>query len=246
MSKRSKKIREICAYGIIAPHETERHEALLKNIGKFENNQISEAIFPKFRKIPCAKEIQKASIKRCNRQLSLAEMGCLLSHRKVWKTFARSDYSLALVLESDSEIQNIDLVNKVLEEYGDSFDLFFFGAYNGRIKLRHSTTLSLGNGYKIGVPLETTIFCAYGYMINKVASLYLLKATRRAAWPVDYWKEWLVHNKHLYQIRVGAVTPEVISTWETPSSIQSAKVNILSDFKAFLVDIFNSLRAFFR
>jgi GR25 family glycosyltransferase involved in LPS biosynthesis len=197
---------------------------LLAAMEGFANRQTVDAIFPKLHSVPWIQQLLQTGMMRCGRQLNPGEFGCLLSHRKAWKSFLKSDFSTALILESDSEIRDKELVRKIIEEYGERFDILFLGSYHGRTKLKRSTAESLGGSLRIGTPLANTLYCAYGYVINKESAIYLLRRTGKVSWPVDYWSKWLNDDSRNYRIRVAAVVPELISTWAAPSNIQDSHV----------------------
>jgi glycosyl transferase, family 25 len=215
---------DLCVYGIIAKHETERMPTLMAAMGGFDNRQTVDAVFPKFRSVPWLPKLQHTSRIRCQRQLNPGELGCLLSHRKAWKSFLKSDYTHALILESDSEIDDKHMVCQIIENYTERFDILFLGSYHGRTKLKRSTAELLGGNHRIGTPLANTLYCAYGYAINKKAARYLLQQTGKVSWPIDYWSKWLADDCGNYRIRTGAVVPEMISTWAAPSTIQDILV----------------------
>jgi glycosyl transferase family 25 len=241
---------DLCVYSIIAGHETERMSRLVATVGRFSHQQMVDAIFPKHRSVPWLRQLQQTSMIRCNRELNPGELGCLLSHRKAWKSFYNSTNSYALILESDAEILDEEMVCRILNDYRERFDILFLGSYHGRTKLRRSTTESLDGNRRIGTPLANTLYCAYGYAINKVTAEYLLQQTIKVCWPVDFWKKWLMDENHRYRIRVGAVVPEVISTWAASSTIQDMQVVQTAEklprrVKYLLGEIKNSIIGFF-
>jgi len=241
---------DLCIYGIIAAHETERMPRLLSAMEGFANRQTVDAIFPELHSVPWVQQLLQTSMMRCGRPLNPGEVGCLLSHRKAWKSFLKSGFTTAIILESDSEIRDKELVHKIIEDYGERFDILFLGSYHGRTKLKRSTAESLGGILRIGTPLANTLYCAYGYVINKEAASYLLRRTGKVSWPVDYWNKWLNDYSGNYRIRVAVVVPEVISTWAAPSTIQEIHVvqsaeKLPRRVKYFLGEIKNSIIGYF-
>ena len=216
----------------------------------FANRHIIDAIFPRLLTVPWLGQLQQKSMTRCHRQLSPSELGCLLSHRKTWKSFLKSGYARALILESDSVVSDTGIVNRIIEDFGKRFDIIFLGSYHGRTKLKRSTVESLDRNVRIGTPLANTLYCAYGYSINKDAASYLLQQTGQASWPVDYWAKWLTDDRNNYRIRVSAVVPEVITSWAAPSTIQDIHVvqsaeRLPRRIKYFLGEIKNSVIGYF-
>jgi GR25 family glycosyltransferase involved in LPS biosynthesis len=241
---------DLCVYGIIAKHEIERMPTLMDAMGGFAHQLTIDAIFPKYRSVPWLRQLQETSMVRCNRQLNPGELGCLLSHRKAWKSFLKSDHTHALILESDSVINDTGMVCRILEDHHERYDILFLGSYHGRTKLKRSTAGSLGGCRKIGTPLANTLYCAYGYTLNKEAARYLLQQTGKVSWPVDYWNKWLVDGCGDYRVRVGAVVPEVISSWAAPSTIQNIQVVQTAEklprrVKYFIGEIKNSIIGYF-
>jgi hypothetical protein len=99
------------------------------------------------------------------------------------------------------------------------------------------------------VPLKSTLYCAYGYLISTRGASHLLDATSKATWPVDYWRVWLASPSSDFAVRVGAVVPEVISTWDNQSSIQDADLVEAADqlprrIKDFMADVKHTVHAY--
>ena len=132
----------------------------------------------------------------------------ILSHRKIWAKIAEDNTDEHfLVLESDSRIIKPELLNS---ETAEKYDLFFWGAWNGYASLKRST---VKNG--VGEPLIKSVYGAYGYSLNAKAAAYLLKKTAKVAYPVDMYKRFV----DTAEISLGAIVPEVISTWRTSDSL---------------------------
>jgi hypothetical protein len=112
-----------------------------------------------------------------------------------------------LVLESDSRIMKPEHLKA---ETAEKYDLFFWGAWNGYASLKRSTRK---NG--VGEPLIKSVYGAYGYSLNAKAARYLLENTSRVAYPVDMYKRYVDPS----EISLGAIVPEVISTWRTSDSM---------------------------
>ena len=115
----------LCVYGIIARHEIERLPVFMHGIGKFERYHIIDAIYPKLRKVPWENKLIESGMSRINRRLGQGELGCLLSHRKAWKSFLNSKDATALILESDSIIPDVGKVQRVIKQHREEFDIIF-------------------------------------------------------------------------------------------------------------------------
>ena len=95
-------------------------------------------------------------------------------------------------------------------ETAEKYDFFFWGAWNGYASLKKSTVQ-----HGVGEPLIKSVYGAYGYSLNAKAARYLLQKTARIAYPVDMYKRFVDPS----EISLGAIVPEVISTWRTSDSL---------------------------
>ena len=89
-----------------------------------------------------------------------------------------------------------------------------------------------------------SLYGTYGYSLNPAAAKYLLKQSKQINHPVDYYKCYVNPN----EVRLGAIQPEVVSTWQTTESTIRA-VNMWSRIKHFIIiNIFyirNQIKAYF-
>lgn len=113
-----------------------------------------------------------------------------------------------LVLESDSEIKLEEVLIANFVRISKAYDLFFWGAWEGHMQVYRSTRKQLSPGIDFGNPFIKTVYCTYGYSLNKKAAAYLLRQTRKAAYPVDQFKRFIREG----ELRIGGVVPEVIAT----------------------------------
>jgi GR25 family glycosyltransferase involved in LPS biosynthesis len=196
------------AFVLFAEHETERQshvEALRTVLPALE---LVEPIFPSRIQVPFLEAMVEKSRARTGKALLSTEIGVILSHRKIWAKIAKEKTNdHFLVLESDSRILKPELLKA---EKVEKYDLFFWGAWNGYTSLKRS---SVKNG--VGEPLIKSIYGAYGYSLNSKAAAYLLKKTAKVAYPVDMYKRFVDPA----EISLGAIVPEVISTWRTSDSL---------------------------
>jgi GR25 family glycosyltransferase involved in LPS biosynthesis len=75
---------------------------------------LFEAIYPSLTRVPFLPALIEASKIKTGKSLLPAEIGCLLSHRKVWQQIIQMDIAdnqHCLILESDSTINNLSLLN---------------------------------------------------------------------------------------------------------------------------------------
>lgn len=207
---------------------------------------FEEAVYPSHSKVPFMTRLLDLSFERTGYRLKEGELGCLLSHRRVWhkicKTEADQD-ELFLVLESDSCIQNLEVMEEVYHKMAAQFDLFFWGAWEGHMKLFRSTRQPITGAYTIGVPFIKTVYCTYGYALNKKAAAYLLRQTRKISHPVDQFK-FIIPD---HRLRIGGVMPELISTnGKEKSYIRTHRNKLREALLFFLLDIRNGIVCFFK
>lgn len=225
----------------------------LERIGQVQNltSQLPllakvEAIYPAHQKIPFLQQLLKRSFERTGHALSNGELGCLLSHRKVWQMIVAKNNDpeqTYLVLESDSSIVSLDLLTHQFESMSKEFDLFFWGAWEGHMKLCRSTVHKNKDGFVYGKPLLKSVYCTYGYSLNKRAAQLLLKRTKKIAYPVDQFKKMIIED----ELRMGGVNPEVISTiGQRQSYIQKNRNQLKEFFWWILLDFKNSIICYFK
>lgn len=206
---------------------------------------FEEAIYPRYEKIPFINRLQQVSCDRTGHRLKSGEIGCMLSHRRIWRKIANhpgDNGQMFLVLESDSRIQDPDILARYFEEISRGFDLFFWGAWEGHMKLFRSTKKTLSGRYKTGTPFIRSVYCTYGYSLNKKAAFHLLRNTCKVAYPIDQFKRFIDKDA----LRMGGITPELITTTglkksyirETRSGVQEFFIRLILDAKNSLICLF--------
>lgn len=196
------------AFVIFADHETERKAHVEAMRSALPALEVVEPVFPSRVHVPFLEALIEKSRERTGKALLPTELGVILSHRKVWKQIAReSSLEHFLILESDSRIMTPELLKA---ETAKKYDLFFWGAWNGYLSLKKSTAKQ-----GVGEPMIKSVYGAYGYSLNAKAAKYLLKQTAQIAYPVDMYKLFVDPT----EISLGAIVPEVISTWRTSDSL---------------------------
>lgn len=196
------------AFVLYADHETERkgHVEAMRMV--LPSLEVVEPVFPSRINVPFLESLIEKSYARTGKALLPTEIGVILSHRKVWSQIAReSSEGHFLVLESDSRILKPELLKAGTAK---KYDLFFWGAWNGYATLKKSTAQQ-----GVGEPMIKSVYGAYGYSLNAKAARYLLQKTARIAYPVDMYKRFVDPR----EISIGAIVPEVISTWRTSDSL---------------------------
>ena len=203
-----------------------------------------EAVYPQFQKIPFLNKILNTSKIRTGHELRLGELGCLLSHRKIWRKIVSTEKDETfLITESDSLLINVDVLQSQFDVISKLYDLFFWGAWDGHIKLLKSTRNEVGKNIFIGEPFIKTVYCTYGYSLNRSAAVYLLDKTRKVAHPVDQFKKFVDTN----DLRIGAILPELISTINTESTIKGRiNNNFLKKIFLFILDCKNNFICYFK
>jgi hypothetical protein len=196
------------AFVLFAEHETERkaHVEAMRSV--LSGLELVEPVFPSRVHVPFLEALIEKSRARTGKALLPTEIGVILSHRRVWSLIARENTDdHFLVLESDSRIIKPELLQS---ETAEKYDLFFWGAWNGYASLKKSTVQ-----HGVGEPLIKSVYGAYGYSLNSKAARYMLQKTARIAYPVDMYKRFVDPA----EISLGAIVPEVISTWRTSDSL---------------------------
>jgi GR25 family glycosyltransferase involved in LPS biosynthesis len=204
----------INTYILYSPLEMDRTTRVEAMRQQFKQFTISESIYPSNTHIPFLKAIIEKSKERTGKALMATEVACLLGHRRILRQIvkaATNNEEHFLVLESDSKILDFSLLETQFEPISKQYDLFFWGAWEGNAKIKRSKSVLLQGGhnkYKVGEPLLNTIYCAYGYSINKPTAQYLLKQTSKVSTPYDIFKKFIDPER----IKICTITHEIINT----------------------------------
>jgi hypothetical protein len=111
------------------------------------------------------------------------------------------------------------------------------------MKLMRSSKVNVKEQYEIGTPLINSLYCTYGYSINKIAAKFLLENTKKFNFPVDYWKLRLKNAS----LRFGGILPNVITTVPSfQSTISHSKSNIFGIIFDSIIDFKNNLISFLK
>ena len=239
----------INTYILYSPLEKDRTARVEGMRKQFKQFTISESIYPSNTHIPFLKAIIEKSKERTGKALMATEVACLLGHRRILRQIvkaATNNEEHFLVLESDSKILDFNLLKNQFETISKQYDLFFWGAWEGNAKLKRSKAQVLDGKHTIGEPLLHTIYCAYGYSINKTTAQYLLKKTAIISTPFDIFKQFIEPQK----IKIGTIKKEVITTSDIGnqgSYIRRTKTkdNFKRAFYLLILNIKNSIQAYF-
>jgi GR25 family glycosyltransferase involved in LPS biosynthesis len=228
----------VLVYLISSQDEKERLSHIQDLEHKFIGLVHVEAIYPNKTTIPFRQAISAISKHRTGTALSNGALGCLLSHRKTWKKFLLQEKSEhCLIIESDSYVVDLELLNYYYNHDAMNYDLFYFGAFDGRMKLFKSKITKI-YAYHIGEPYINSLYCTYGYMINKKTATYLLQSTSKFNYPVDYWKRRLKNAN----LKIGGIIPNLITTNSTfTSTITIKRSSIAQKLFDLIVDLKNNL-----
>ena len=226
-------------YLISSAHETERASHIQQLKQQFPKLIQVNAVYPNITKVPFLEKIKSISNAREGRSLSNGEIGCMLSHRNVWQQFLKQNISTeCLILESDSLLVDSSLLMDHFKTVHTQFDLFFWGAFDDRMQLLRSTRQEIGKGFGIGKPLVNSLYCTYGYSINKKGAKILLRQTGTFDYPIDYWKRRLKGAG----LMVGGVQPNLIKTVATfDSNIRTATKKLGTSLFDLVIDFKNLL-----
>jgi GR25 family glycosyltransferase involved in LPS biosynthesis len=191
-----------------------------------------EAVYPGRKAVPFQGKILQQSKQRTGRALLPGELGCLMSHRQVWRNIISSSAAAEqhfLILESDSQLLNADLLTTSFKQLTQDNDLFFWGAWEGHMQFFNSTKQSYKSTHQIGVPFIKTVYCTYGYSLNKKAAQLLLERTKQISYPVDQFKFFFNQQ----ELKLGGILPEVITGNQSGSTIRNGESLLFK--KAFLM-----------
>jgi GR25 family glycosyltransferase involved in LPS biosynthesis len=192
--------------------ETHRAQQIETLINKCPFPVIAvDAVFPSIIHVPFQRRLLQLAQQRTGYPMTAAELGCLLGHRKIWSAIVAENEGSNhhyLVLESDSQIQDMSWLEKNFDALTAGSDLFFWGAFDGRMKLFSSSTTPIDDLYRVGEPLINSLYCTYGYSLTARAAALLLRKTSRISYPVDHFKRYFSAR----EIRIRGILPQVISS----------------------------------
>ena len=237
---------DLKSYLIYSKIEIARQENVARLQMELPGLQLVEAIYPSKQKVPFLQAAISLSKVRTGYALLPGEIGCLLSHRLVWQQIVKSannDKEHYLILESDSYIKDFEMLKNFDRELLEQYDLFFWGAWDGHMQLFKSSIKKLMGGYYLGTPFIKTIYCTYGYSLNKKTASLLLERTGKFNYPVDQYKRFMQQD----DCSIGGIVPELISTTGAMSNIRGKrKWEIVNQLYLMLLDLKNYLICLFQ
>lgn len=229
------------AFLIYAESEAHRKDHIAKLMAEapFAVEKV-EAIYPDRQHVPFRDALLRLSKERTGKALLMGELGCLLSHRRVWTKIlsdAKNDKDHFLVFESDSMIEDAQFLSDHFSSLVEKKDLFFWGAWEGHMKFFHSSQNAINGSYVVGEPFIKTIYCTYGYSLNRKAAKLLLSRTRKISHPVDQFKYFFKQD----ELRLGGVLPEVIKGNQITSTIREKENQFFKKAFLALLDLKNNV-----
>lgn len=140
--------------------------------------------------------------------LTKAEVGCVLSHQRIYNKMIDENIKLALILEDDALLQdNVIDVLKEIENIDNNkkpcaYLLTKAESYmkNRQLKSRNYCFFKVDMGR-----------CANGYVLNKKAAQKLLTANHPIIWEADMWSFFHM----LYGLKIYCILPHMIDTKDT-------------------------------
>lgn len=141
--------------------------------------------------------------------LAKSEIGCALSHIKIYQKIVQDNLPYAVILEDDVTINaDINDVVTTLEKDGhlksDTSDIIFLGG--GRFRYSNWYPKKLTAQYKF-VSVYDRAWGAYGYIITNAAARSLLTNITPIYTVIDYWD----HYARNRWVSLKAVIPKVIT-----------------------------------
>ena len=147
------------------------------------------------------------------KRLTLGELGCYFSHRRLWQSLIDSDDEAYVIFEDDMILEpGFRETVEALMQSGRGFDVVRLAPLSPRMR-RHEY-VDLGNGYVVYWTKGTALGTGC-YTITKDAARALLKATKTFWGPIDFdidrcWTHWK---------KVQMVYPEAARAMDLPSTI---------------------------
>ena len=230
---------------ITSEYEKDRASNVESLLAQLPGIKKEKAIYPAYERVPFLNKIKEGARRRHQTDFLDGEIGILLSNRRVWMQIANSDGpddEHFLILESDSQINQLKLLVDNYNKVTAGYDLFFWGAWLGYMRLLRSSTKPLGKRFLVGVPYMPSVCSAYGYSINRKAARHLLQQTGTLRYPVDEFKRYIKKG----YLRVGGITPELISHADIGSTIDPSNQKARTNFRWMkLLDIRNRIICYF-
>lgn len=133
-----------------------------------------------------------ASIQELGRELSRSELGCALSHIKIYKKMVDQKIGRALIVEDDIDFgSDLKFIFSLVENLSNSWEIILMGHHSGASREIY-TEASVWGGkrlskkYKLLRPCENA-YGTYGYMLTLKAAEKLLDFLTKIVKPIDHY-----------------------------------------------------------
>jgi len=148
------------------------------------------------------------------RDLTAGEIGCLLSHRAIYKMMVAENIETALILEDDTIFSDdfTDILSGILQS-DLNWDVFRFLNAEKILKAPHRLLASFGKGHGV-YSIQATPGGAYAYMLTKDAAACLLEHTQKNWLPIDMihgWG-WVTHLRAIAMVPSPVVADHVVAS----------------------------------
>jgi glycosyl transferase, family 25 len=138
-----------------------------------------------------------------NTKMSPSQIGCALSHIKIYKKFLKSNYDFALILEDDAKFINnltIDLKNFILKNFNYEKQIILLS----ELKEFYKKPIDKKNNYEI--VNVTNAFFTHAYFINKKAAKSIISFN----YPVKTIADNFVFFKIYCSIKITGLNPFLV------------------------------------
>ncbi|NBX12006.1 MAG: hypothetical protein EBR19_07370, partial [Chitinophagaceae bacterium] len=149
----------IRGYVITADHEKARAANVQHLLTQLPGLKKTPAIYPEVDHVPFAKQILAAAKHRRGNPFLPGELGVLLSNRRIWmdiRATATTDEHF-LIVESDSQVQQLEVLQKEFATLTARYDLFFWGAWLGNMVLKRSARIRVDATHYAGTPFLPSV-----------------------------------------------------------------------------------------
>ncbi len=160
-----------------------------------------------------------AALSRTGRLLAPGEIGCALSHRKVYGEILARDLDRAIVLEDDAVLGETFFVFP-FDDPGVKFDVISFYTGNGLIRRRAAKVLGAVTLHRA----ENWVHNTVGYLVSREGARKLYKASSIIRSVAD----WPIYPDHL---AFYVATPFPVTHEAGPSAIEELRQPLLADPK---------------
>lgn len=135
---------------------------------------------------------KQLAIKECGRELTFGEIGCTLSHLKIYQTMLDENIEQAVVLEDDVLLSPtfLNVINNV-SSFPVDYELMLLGYYSDEVTEKTSPA-NIWSKQKIvnGVNAQRLVMPTYGthgYLINLTGAKKLVKELELIKKPIDHY-----------------------------------------------------------